>query len=74
MLPSGRLPGSEISFPGRREYDADEHNEYLGTHSTHITLNEKYRDLFFDGVKEAVLKHGNKVVFDDKYVVYLYRK
>lgn len=64
----------EISFPGRREYDADEHNEYLGTHSTHITLNEKYRDLFFDGVKEAVIKHGNKVVFNDQYVVYLYRK
>ena len=35
---------------------------------------EEYRDLFFDGVRDAVIKHGNKVVFEDQYVVYLYRK
>ena len=64
----------EFSYPGRREYNADEHNEYLGTHSTHITLKDEYRDLFFNGVHDAVVKHGNKIVFDDQYMLYLYRK
>lgn len=64
----------EVSFPGRREYNADEHNEYLGTHCTHIALNEKYRDLFFNGVHDAVVKHGNKIVYDDQYVLFLYKK
>ena len=64
----------ELSYPGRREYNADEHNEYLGTHSTHIMLNEEYRDRFFNGVHDAVMKHGNKIVFDDQYMLYLYRK
>ena len=63
-----------LSFPGRREYNADEHNEYLGTHSTHITLKDEYRDLFFNGVHDAVVKHGNKIIFDDQYMLYLYRK
>jgi hypothetical protein len=62
------------SWPGKRVYTADEHNEYLGTHSTHITLRKEYRDLFFNGVRDAVLRHGNRIVFNDKYVLYLYRK
>jgi len=62
------------SFPGRREYNADEHNEYLGTHSTHIMLKEEYKEPFFNGVRDAVIKHGNKIVFNDQYVLYLYRK
>lgn len=61
-------------FPGRREYTADAYLQYLGTHSDHITLNEKYRRPFFDGVREAILRHGGKVVFDDRYLLYLYRK
>ena len=64
----------EVSFPGRREYTADEHNEYLGTHSTHITIKDECREPFFNGVRDAVLRHGNKIVFDDQYVLYLYRK
>ncbi len=64
----------EKSFPGRREYTADEHNEYIGTHSTHITLNKDYKDLFYDGIRDAIIKHGNKVVYEDQYVVYLYKK
>jgi hypothetical protein len=61
-------------WPGRREYTADEHNEYLGTHSTHIAIKEESREPFFNGVRDAVLRHGNKIVFNDKYVLYLYRK
>ncbi len=64
----------ERSWPGKRVYTADEHNEYLGTHSTHIALKEEYRKPFFDGVHDAVVKHGNRIVFNDEYVVYLYQK
>lgn len=61
-------------WPGRREYTADEHNEYLGTHSTHIAITDESREPFFNGVRDAVLRHGNKIVFNDKYVLYLYQK
>ena len=64
----------EKSFPGRREYNADEHNEYIGTHSTHIALKEEYKEPFFGGIRDAIIKHGNKIVFNDNYVVYLYKK
>ena len=64
----------ERSFPGKREYNADEHNEYLGTHSTHITLKEEYKELFYNGVRDAVIRHGNKIVFNDQYKLYLYQK
>lgn len=62
------------SWSGRREYTADEHNEYLGTHSTHIAIKDECREPFFGGVRDAVLRHGNRVVFHDDYVLYLYRK
>ncbi|MBQ3268477.1 MAG: class I SAM-dependent methyltransferase [Clostridia bacterium] len=61
-------------FAGRREYTADEYLQYLGTHSDHITLNERHRKPFFDGIREAILRHGGRVVFDDSYILYLYRK
>ena len=64
----------EKSFHGRREYTADEHTEYMGTHSTHIALKEEAREPFFNGVRDAIIRHGNKVVYNDEYVVYLYKK
>lgn len=64
----------ERSYPGRREYNADEYIEYIGTHSDHIALKEEYKDLFFNGVRDAVIKHGNKIVFNDQYVLFLYKK
>ena len=62
------------AFPGRRTYTADEYLEYVGTHSDHITLNVRYRERFCDGVREAILRHGNRIAFDDQYLLYLYRK
>ena len=64
----------EKSYPGIREYNADEHNEYIGTHSTHIAIKEEYKEPFYNGVRDAVIKHGNKIVFNDEYVVYIYKK
>ena len=63
-----------VCFKGRREYTADEYLKYIGTHSDHIVLEEPYRTPFFEGVREAVLRHGNRVVFDDTYVLKTMRK
>ena len=62
------------SFKGRREYTADEYLMYIGTHSDHIVLEEPYRTPFFEGVRESVIRHGNKVVFDDSYIIKTVRK
>lgn len=61
-------------FKGRREYGADDYIMYCGTHSDHIMLKEPYRTPFFKGLHDAVVKHGNKVVFDDTYILKTVRK
>lgn len=61
-------------FRGRRVYTADENTEYMGTHSTHIAIKEEARQPFFNEVREAIIRHGNKIVYNDEYIVYLYRK
>lgn len=64
----------KLEFPGMREYNADDYVEYLGTHSDHIVLKEPDRSRFFEGVRAAILKHGNRIVFQDTIVVYLAQK
>ena len=64
----------KTEFTGRRRYTADEYVAFLGTHSDHITLAEASRKPFFDGIREAILRHGDRIAFDDTYPLYLYRK
>lgn len=61
-------------FPGQRAYTADEYLEYIGTHSTHIALRKEARGPFYAGIRDAILRHGNRIVYDDQYVLYLYQK
>ena len=61
-------------FYGRREMDADGYVAYCGTHCDHLVIPEPYRRPFFDGLREAVLEAGDRIVFDDTYVLYLARK
>ena len=61
-------------FHGKRSYSAEEYIEYIKTHSDHITLKEECRDPFFQGIRDAILKHGNKIRFQDTYVLHLYQK
>ncbi len=63
-----------FSFPSTRRYTADEYIEYIGTHSDHIMLREECKDAFFGGVRDAILRHGNKIEFVDEFVLYLCRK
>ena len=64
----------KFGFAGRREYTADDYMQFCNTHSDHITMKDEYREPFFEGLREAVLHHGNKMVFDDSYILHLYRK
>lgn len=57
-------------FHGKREYNADDYVEYLGTHSDHIVLRDSCKDKFYDGIKSAILNAGDRIVFDDTYIVY----
>ena len=61
-------------FAGRRAYTADEYVEYIQTHSDHITLRPECREPFLGGIRAAILRHGGHIRFDDRYILYLYRK
>lgn len=57
-----------------RELNADEFAAYTGTHCDHINLKEPYRTEFFEGIKNAVIKTGNKITLNDTVVLYLTQK
>ena len=61
-------------FKGRREFSADEYVAFSGTHCDHIVIPEDIRKVFFEGLRNAVLDAGNKIVFNDTYVLYLTKK
>ncbi len=61
-------------FHGKRIFTADEYVSYCGTHSDHIVIPEPYKTKFFEGLRNAVLKGGNKVEFWDTYVLYIAKK
>ena len=61
-------------YPGRREMTADEYVAFSGTHCDHIDIKESHRTPFFEGLRDAVLAAGNKIVFEDTYVLMLVRK
>ena len=61
-------------YHGWREFTADEYVAFSGTHCDHIVIPEPYKTKFFDGLREAVLKAGNRIVFHDTHVLYLMKK
>ena len=61
-------------FYGKREMTADEYVLFSGTHCDHMVIPEPYNTQFFEGLRNAVLEYGNKVVFNDTYVLYLTQK
>jgi len=61
-------------FHGRREMTADEYVAFSGTHCDHIVLPEPWRTPFFEGLRKAVLEAGDRIVFEDTYVLYLAKK
>lgn len=63
-----------IVWQGIRELTADEYIQYIGTHSDHIILEEPYRTPFFKGVREAVVRHGGRLVIRDEYILKTVKK
>ena len=61
-------------FPGRRVLTADQYVALCGTHSDHLVIPEPYRTRFFDGLRQAVLEAGDRIVFEDTHILYLARK
>ena len=61
-------------FKGQRVFDADEYVAFCGTHSDHIVIPKPLRTEFFEGLREAVLKAGDRIVFNDTYVLYITKK
>lgn len=61
-------------FHGKRVMTAEEYVSFCGTHCDHIVVPEPYRTPFFDGLRNAVLAAGDRIVFLDTYVLYLTKK
>ena len=58
-----------------RVYTAEEYIEYLAsTQVEHITLQEPYKSSFFNGVREAIINAGNKIILNDTIALYLAKK
>lgn len=58
-----------------RVYDAEQYIEYLaGTQVEHITLKEPYKSNFYNGIRECVLKAGNRIILNDTIALYLTKK
>ena len=70
----GYVDFEERDFYGKREMTADEYVAFSGTHCDHMVIAEPYKTKFFEGLHNAVLAHGNKIIFNDTYVMYLTKK
>ena len=70
----GYLEVEKYEFKGQRIFNADEYVQFSGTHCDHIVIPEPIRNEFFKGLKKAVLDAGDRIVFNDTYVLYLAKK
>ena len=70
----GYVDFKRCEFYGQRMFTADEYVSFCGTHCDHIVLSEPYKTKFYDGIKSAVLEAGDKIIFNDTYVLYLAKK
>ena len=70
----GYVDFQERKYDGKREFTADEYAAFCGTHCTHIVIPEPYKSKFFDGLRQAVLEAGDKIVFYDTFVLFTVKK
>lgn len=70
----GYVDFEKREYPGERVMTADEYVAYCGTHCDHLVIPEPHRQRFFEGLRDAVLRAGNRIVFRDTHVLYLARK
>ena len=70
----GYIDLEKHEFKGQRIFTADEYVQYSGTHCDHIVIPEPIKKEFFGKLKSAVLEAGDRIVFNDTYVLYLAKK
>lgn len=70
----GYVDFQRYEFHGERVLTADEYVNFSGTHCDHINIPEPFRTKFFDGLRQAVLDFGNRIVFHDIYTLLTVRK
>ena len=70
----GYVAFEKREFYGQRVFDAEGYVSFCGTHCDHIVVPEPYRSKFFDGLRKAVLDAGNRIVFQDTYILFLAKK
>ena len=61
-------------YSGQRVFTADEFTAFSGTHCDHLVIPEPHKTRFFEGLRKAVMDFGNRIVFQDTYILYLTRK
>ena len=61
-------------FKGQRVFTADEYVAFSGTHCDHIVIPEPVRTEFFESLRKAVLEAGDRIVFNDTYVLFITKK
>ena len=70
----GYIDFEKREFYGQRVFTADEYVAYCGTHCDHLVIPEPYKTKLFEGLRNAVLAAGNRIVFSDTYILYLAKK
>ena len=70
----GYVDFEKREYHGERVFTADEYVSFCGTHCDHIVIPEPDKSKFFSGLREAVWEAGNRIVFQDTYVLYLTKK
>jgi len=61
-------------YNATRTYSADEYIALLDTYSDHISLPDDNRSALYEGVKEAIEKHGGRQTLSYVYQLYIGRK
>ena len=61
-------------FHGKRVFNADQYVAYCHTHSDHMAIPEPDQSRLFETLHQAVKNAGDRIVFNDTYVLYLARK
>lgn len=70
----GYIDFEKREYFGTRELTADEYVAFCGTHGDHINIPEPYKTNFFNGLRDTVLEAGNKIVFNDTFILFLAKK
>ncbi len=63
-----------LEWKKQRELEAEEYISYISTHCEHITLEEPYKTDFYNGIRDAFMKHEGKIKIIDTIPLYVVQK